>query len=75
MCPATVLNSRGYIDVTFTDIGGSGLKPSTLTDLDPEITRQRQHGSIQSNRVHRQNHHGVGSGWPLLVTALVNAQD
>jgi len=28
---------RGYIDVTFTDAGGSGLDESTLTDLGTEV--------------------------------------
>ena len=34
---AAILNSRGYIDVAFSDFGGSGLKASTLTDLGSEI--------------------------------------
>ena len=32
------LNSRGYIDVTFADTGGSGLNTSTITDSGQEFT-------------------------------------
>ncbi len=34
----STLNTRGYIDVTFSDIGGSGLNASTITDSAQEFT-------------------------------------
>jgi hypothetical protein len=33
-----VINGRGYIEVTFTDAGGSGLLESTITDLAAEVS-------------------------------------
>ena len=35
---SSVLNSRGYIDVTFTDTGGSGLDAASITDAEAEFT-------------------------------------
>jgi len=32
------LNSRGYLDVTFSDTGGSGLDPATITDAGAELS-------------------------------------
>ncbi len=34
----TDLNGNGHIDVTYSDVGGSGLDLSTITDDDPEFT-------------------------------------
>ena len=34
----SVLNARGYLDITFTDTGGSGLNLTTITDSGKEFT-------------------------------------